>query len=109
MAGLKTAASIGGSLLALAIVGLAIVGLGAPDLTLHRAQAQSPAPVAGEARPVMEEHRLLLMAIASAVASVAVDSERNAIALTRAEDQVKVLQDRIARLEARLVALEKRR
>ncbi len=59
--------------------------------------------------PPAERQRFLILAIANAIASVAVDGERTAMAVNEATDQLKILQDRLASLEKRLAELEKKR
>ena len=56
-----------------------------------------------------ERQRFLLLAIANAIASVAVDGERTALTANEATDQIKVLQERLGTLEKRLAELEKKR
>jgi hypothetical protein len=66
-------------------------------------------PALAQANPVAEHQRLLLLALADAIASVAVDGERAALAVNEATDQIKSLQGRMKDLEKRLTELDKRR
>jgi hypothetical protein len=56
-----------------------------------------------------ERQRFLVLAIANAIASVAVDGERTAMTANEAMDQIKLLQERLGSLEKRVTELEKKR
>lgn len=56
-----------------------------------------------------EPLRQLILAIADALASVAVDSERTAVAHNATSDRVAGLAERLGNLEKRLTELEKKR
>ena len=93
------AASIAGATAVLAIT--AALALAAAQLTPH-AQAQQP-------RDSTDAERLLLRSIAGAMASIAVDGERTAVAVNDAVDQIKALQDRVAALEKKIAEMQAKR
>lgn len=68
---------------------------------LSPAHAQQPS--------VPEQQRQLLLAVASAVASVAVDGERTAMTLNETRDELTAVRSQLRALEQRLGDLEKKR
>jgi hypothetical protein len=97
MTGRDLAAAAIGAGLALAMA------IGAVDFRLHpfgEARAQ-----AGE----IESPRQFMLAVAAALASVAVDSEKTAMKLNETGDSMGRLAERVADLEKRLAELERKR
>jgi hypothetical protein len=84
---------------------LAVVTMG--PQTDRAAISQAHAQTQQEMLP--DHVRYLLLALANAIASVAVDGERTAVALNATSDRLGVLADRLAGLEKRLADLEKKR
>jgi hypothetical protein len=95
-------AAFAGAVLALSAVATGVYGPG----VLARAHAQTQAKTQDITR---DEIRFRVLAIAAALASVAVDGERTAMAHNDTADRVADLAERLSALEKRLAELEKKR
>ena len=94
------AAAIMGAGVALTVA-LALVPAGRSLINPAYAQAQqSPTP---------EQLRFLVLAIANAIASIAVDGERAAMAVNEATDRIRSLEERQRDFEKRLAEMERKR
>lgn len=85
--------------------------LGAGALLVAAAAVPTPGligPASAQQAPAADQQRSLLLAIANAIASVAVDGERTAMAVNDASDRIVTLEERVRTLERRLVDMEKR-
>lgn len=80
----------------------------APSISLTPAAFAQPQQRA-QGQPAPDSARTLILAIASALASIAVDGERTAVALNEATDDMRALADRLSAAEKRLAALEAKR
>ena len=90
-------------LLAGAGIALAVAAILLPDDRRLVGQAQAQQDTASE------RQRHLMLAIANAIASVAVDGERTAMSLNQTADRVTDLEARLRHLEKRLAELESKR
>jgi hypothetical protein len=70
------------------------------------ALAQGNAQAGRDAATPADRRGYLMLALANALASVAVDGERTAVSLNRTVDNVDELEARLASLERRVAALE---
>jgi hypothetical protein len=93
------------ALLAGACIALAAAAVLLPAGRAVVGQAQAQAPH----EPPLERQRQLVFAIGSALASIAVDGERTAVALNQTTDRVAELEARLKHLEKRLAELESKR
>ena len=75
---------------------------------LAAAQAQ-PTRQAPPPELTQEQLRFLVLAIARAIASIAVDSERAALAVNRTAEDIQTVTERLADIERRLAEVEKKR
>jgi ubiquinone biosynthesis protein UbiJ len=89
-----------GAPLAGAIIALAMAAFILPPATGLAQPAQA------QPQPLSNAQRYLPLALADSLASVAVDGERTAVALNNAVDEIKALQERVAKLEKRLAELD---
>lgn len=74
-----------------------------------QAQTKTQTQTQVQQNPSPEQLRFLILAIANAIASIAVDGERAAMAVNDATDQIKNLEGRLREMEKRLAALEAKR
>jgi hypothetical protein len=97
------AAGIGAAIAASMMVALPSADRIMPAAAQAQQKAQPPRELS------QEELRLLVLAIARAIASIAVDSERAALGVNRNAEDMQTLKERLAVLEGRLAELEKKR